>query len=171
MKAYVIPADSSEHVRKIDFNRDKSWRYVVTRYKEPGMHPFNFTEVAFLTKENAPRDYLLRNSRASEYLKNHSDDLNSPENLYGDVVVLGYDSALDILTDVPWPHSPEDFEDLLTRIVTPPERVPTEAENDEVIRKSGERPGRNPPPAPAPRDDLSHRPEPYERAGPPDRSR
>jgi hypothetical protein len=169
MKAFVIPANSSRPVRETDFDRDASWRYVVTEYNDPDEPPYIFTEVAFLTKENARRDYQLRNSRASEYLKNHSDDLNSPENLYGDVVVLGYDNAFEKLTDLPWPHSPGDFEDLLTRIVAPPQRVPTEAENEEVIRKwEIDHPTE---PAPAPRDDLPHRPDPYERGGPPNRSR
>ena len=168
MKAFVIPANSSEPVREIDFDRDKSWRYFVTRYNDPHEHPWNFTEVAFLTKENAPRDYLLRNSRANEYLKNHSDDRDSPENLYGDVVVVGYDdSAFENLTDVPWPRRPEDFEDLLTRIVTPPEPEPTEEEIDTLIREWEER---HPKPAPARgRDDLSQRPDPFERGGPPQR--
>jgi Uma2 family endonuclease len=60
MKAFVIPANSSERVREIKFDRDESWRYVLTRYKEPGKHPWFLTEIAFLTKENAPRDYLLK---------------------------------------------------------------------------------------------------------------
>jgi hypothetical protein len=120
MKALLIPANSSEPVTKIDFDRDESWRYILTRYNDPDEPPYVLTEVAFLTTENAQRDYLLRNSRASEYLKNHSDGFDSPEDLYGDVVVVGYDSTLEKLTHLPWPHSPEDFEDLVTRIPPPP---------------------------------------------------
>jgi hypothetical protein len=168
MKAFVIPADSSERVRETDFDRDESWRYVLTEYNEPGKHPWFLTEVAFFTKENAQRDYLLRNSRASEYLKNHSDGFDSPENLYGDVVVVGYDRALEQPTDLPWPNSPEDFEDLLTRI--PPPRLPTDEENEAVIKEWEERHGRKPPPAPAPWDDLSRPRDPFERGGAPDRS-
>lgn len=133
MKAFLIPADSSAPVKPINFDPNESWRHILTRYHDPGKHPWIFTEVAFLTKENAQRDNLLRNSRASEYLKNHSEHLDSPEDLYGDVVVLGYDSALEKLTDLPWPRRPEDFEDLLTEIVTPPTRVPTPAENALII--------------------------------------
>jgi hypothetical protein len=129
----------------------------------------DFTEVAFLTKENAPRDYLLQNSRASEYLKNHSHPFDSPENLYGDVVVVGYDTAFEKLTDLSWPHSPEDFEDLLTRIVTPPEHVPTDAENEAVIREwerqQAEKRARDPLPRPDPAPPPW--PDPYERGGAP----
>jgi hypothetical protein len=88
LKAFVIPADSSKPVRPIDFDQDKTWRYVLTKYRDPAKPPWNLTEVAFLTKENAPRDYLLPNSRANEYLKNHSERRNSPKDLYGDVVVV-----------------------------------------------------------------------------------
>src|SRR5215216_4283342 len=145
MKAFLIPANSSERVRDIDFDPDSSWRYVVTEYNDPDEPVYSFTEVAFLTKENAPRDYLLKNSRASEYLKRHSDDFGPPpENLYGDVVVLGYDTAFEKLTDLSWPHSPEDFEDLLTKIFTPPERIPTDAENEAVIREWERRHRREP---------------------------
>jgi hypothetical protein len=133
MKAFVIPADSSERVREIDFDQDETWRYVVTKYRDPAKPPWDLTKVAFVTKENAPGDYLLRNSRASDYLKNHSERRNSSKDLYGDVVVLGYDRALNVLTDLPWPHSPEDFEDLLTRIVTPPQRIRSDEEDDRII--------------------------------------
>jgi hypothetical protein len=94
MKAFLIPANSSEHVRPIDFDHDKSWRYVVTRY-DPDDPPWFASEVAFLTKDNAPRDYPLRTPRASDYVqdnlaaKDQTDGLDSPEDLYGDVVVLG----------------------------------------------------------------------------------
>jgi hypothetical protein len=53
MKAFVIPANASERVREDHFDWDKSWRYVVKRYNDPGKPPGAFTEVAFLTKENA----------------------------------------------------------------------------------------------------------------------
>jgi hypothetical protein len=114
-------------VREINFDQDLSWRYVLTRYNDPNEPPWRLTEVAFLTKRNAPRDYLLRNSPASEYLKNHSHRRASPENLYGEVIVLGYDTVFDKLTDLPWSHSPKDFEDLLTRILTLRPRIPTQA--------------------------------------------
>jgi hypothetical protein len=66
MKAFLIPANSSDPLEEIDFDHDNNWRYVVTRY-DPGL-PSLVTEVALLTTENAPRDYLTRNSRASGYL-------------------------------------------------------------------------------------------------------
>jgi len=66
MKAFLIPANSSDPLEEIDFDHDNNWRYVVTRY-DPGL-PSLVTEVALLTTENAPRDYLTRNSPASEYL-------------------------------------------------------------------------------------------------------
>jgi hypothetical protein len=138
MKALVIPANSSEPVTEIEFYQDESWRYVLTRYNDPDEPAYDLTEVAFFTKENAQRDYLLRNSRASEYLKNHSEGFDSAESLYGDVVVVGYDDVLEQPTDLPWPHSPEDFEDLLTKIVDPPQRVMTPEEIDEgVVRTDG----------------------------------
>jgi hypothetical protein len=124
MRAILIPANSSDPVRKIDFDPDKSWRYVVTRY-DPGL-PWLATEVAFLTKENAPRDYSMRNSRAIEFVRNEFDAANdqtyglgSPEDLYGDVVVLGYDkAAFEKLTDVPAHADTQDIEDPVTRTVT-----------------------------------------------------
>src|SRR5829696_5359677 len=170
MKAFLIPANSSERVREINFKQDESWRHVLTRYHDPDKQPWIFTEVAFLTKENAPRDYMLRNSRASEYLKNHSDDFDSPENLYGDVIVLGYDRAFEKLTDLPWPHSPEDFEHLLTRIVTAPEPVPTDVDNKRIIdkweREQAEKRARDPLPRPDPGAPPPW-PDPFERGGAP----
>ena len=114
MKAILIPANISDPVKEIDFDPDRSWRYVVTRY-DPGA-PSLATDVAILTKENAPRDYLVRNSRASEYVQSklaandQTDGLGSPENLYGDVVVLGYDKPFEMLTDVPAGVDPDDFD-------------------------------------------------------------
>jgi hypothetical protein len=116
MRAFLIPANSSEPVRKIDFDHDESWRYVVTRYR-PDDLPWLRGQVALLTKENAPGDYLLRNSRASEYIQDNlaaedrSDDPDDhPKNLYGDVIVLGYDRALEKLTHVPSHVHLRDFE-------------------------------------------------------------
>jgi hypothetical protein len=72
---------------------------------------------------------------------------------------------LNVPTDSPWPYSPEDFEDLLTRIVTPPQPELTEEEIDELIDDWQRR---NPPkPTPAPREELE-RPGPYDRGGSPD---
>jgi hypothetical protein len=166
MKAFVIPANSSEPVREVDFDQDDSWRYVRTRYNDPDEHPWIFSEVAFLTKENAPRDNVLRNSRASEYLKNHSHPFDSPENLYGDVFVLGYDTAFEKLTDLPWPRSPEDFEDLLTRIVTPPPPIRDEKKDDQLIAEWQRRRGTETPPGPG--DGLQPRRDIYDLGGAPD---
>jgi hypothetical protein len=118
MKAILIPANSSDPVKEIDFDPDKSWRYVVTRY-DPGT-PLLATDVAFLTKESAQRDYLIRNWRASEFVRNEfqavndqTDGLDPPEDLYGDVIVLGYDkAAFEKLTDVPAHIDLDDFEAL-----------------------------------------------------------
>jgi hypothetical protein len=168
MKAILIPANSSDPVKQINFDHDKSWRYVVTRYNDPDAPAYDLTEVAFLTKENAARDEVFRNSRASEYLRNHSYASESPKDLYGDVVVLGYDDLLERPTDLPWPHSPEDFEDLLTRIVEPAEPELTEVEIDELIAdwERDHPPGDPHPPAPqergyAPPYDLGGAPELY----------
>jgi hypothetical protein len=72
MKALLIPANSSKPVTEIDFDQDKSWRYVITGY-DPGLSSLA-TDVAFLAKRNAPRDYLVKNSRASEYLRDAATD-------------------------------------------------------------------------------------------------
>jgi len=123
IKAFLIPANSSEPVREIDFDHDRSWRYVITRYNDPDVPPWFANELALLTKENAPRDYLLRNSRASEYIKNHlspcgrADGLDAHENLYGDVVVLGWDTELEWLTDIPNYIVTEDLEHPLKQIM------------------------------------------------------
>jgi hypothetical protein len=71
--------------------------------------------VAFLTKHNASRDYLVKNSRASEYLRDaatdQTDGHGSQHDLYGDVIVLGYDKAVfDNLIDIPSHVDAEDFE-------------------------------------------------------------
>jgi hypothetical protein len=119
MKAFLIPANSSEPVREIPFAHDESWRYVVTTYDDPDEIPWSVANVAFLTRKNAARDYSLKNSRASESVKDHlilRGHVDGPEDdLYGDVVVLGYDGYLDMLTDLPGHLRREDFEDFITR--------------------------------------------------------
>jgi hypothetical protein len=81
---------------------------------------------------------------------------------------MGYDNnALEELTDLPWPHGPEDFEDLLTRIVTPPPRIPDDEENDRIIEE-WRRQHPTEPPGPADDDLPPPRRDIYERGGPPD---
>jgi hypothetical protein len=70
-------------------------------------------------KENGPRDYFLRKSRASEYVKKHLNQRGhvdgTEDDLYGDVIVLRYDAILERLTDLPGCFEREDFEDFITR--------------------------------------------------------
>jgi hypothetical protein len=100
-----------------------------------GAVPWFANEVALLTKENASRDYLLRNSRASEYIKNHlsprgrANDLDAHENLSGDVVVLGWDTELEWLTDIPNYIATEDLEHPVTQVVG----VDSHEVNDPVV--------------------------------------
>jgi hypothetical protein len=123
MKALLIPADSSRPVTEIEFDRDKLWRYVVTRC-DPPLPPWLANQVAVLTKDNAQGDYLLRNSRASQYVqdnlaaKDRTDGLDVPEELCGDVIVLSWDTAFETVTDVQERLRSEYFEDVLTQIVS-----------------------------------------------------
>jgi hypothetical protein len=105
MKAFRIPADSSQPVEEIEFDRDKLWLYEIARYDR---------DKIFLTEKSADLDHVLRNQRASECVRHHSDAakdsdnrLGSPTNLYGDVVVLGYDKFLEMRTGLTKVQRPE----------------------------------------------------------------
>lgn len=98
--ALLIPADSSRPVTRVEFDQDKLLRYKAVRYDENRV---------FLTKKNAERDQAIPvpNSRASDYVKNHSDAakypdsrLPPPEDLYDDVYVVARDPLLDMITDL-----------------------------------------------------------------------
>jgi hypothetical protein len=99
VRALLIPASSSRPITKTDFDLDKLSQYKVARHD---------TRLVFLTKKNAKRDELWKpNSLASEYVRNHSDAakdpdsrLDPPEDLYGDVIVVGYDWLSEMITDL-----------------------------------------------------------------------
>jgi hypothetical protein len=99
MKALLISANSSDPVKEINFNEDELWKWEVAR---------RHGEDVLLTKRNAERDYLLRNSLATR-LDSHLASLpvkadaerdptstsDFPKELCGDVIVAYYDRALD----------------------------------------------------------------------------
>jgi hypothetical protein len=97
MPAVLIPASTSRPITQIEFDQDKLWQYDVARY--------DLSSVV-LTKKHAERDQAIPvpNSLATDYVKNHSDAaketdsrLDSPKELYGDVIVLGYEPVLEMI--------------------------------------------------------------------------
>jgi hypothetical protein len=93
--ALLIPTDRARPIATVEFDLDKICRYEAVRYDKNRV---------FLTEKHAYLDHLT-NSRASDWVLNHSDaakdpdgGLPSPEKLEGDTYVLARDPIMEWIT-------------------------------------------------------------------------
>jgi hypothetical protein len=95
--ALRIPVGDFDRITRTKFDLDNIWKYEAVRYDKNRV---------FLTEKYADLEHLTSNSRASDWVLNHSDAakdpdgrMASPKRLYGPVIVVSYDWILEWITN------------------------------------------------------------------------